>query len=106
MYYATLKKIESTHNNVRTDTVKGLVPEMPTTGKPFFMYSSEVLTPGTNLRHIYTTEIKEVTVNEENGDIVFRTENSLYVLTSIVRAFTTDEGVFNEIDRQCDDDCC
>lgn len=87
MYYATLKRIESNHNNVRTDTVDGLIPELPVVGKPFFMYSEEVLTPDTNIRSIYTfSEVVEVKFNEENGDIVFRTQNSLYAITNVRKA--------------------
>jgi hypothetical protein len=86
MYYVTLKKIESKHNNLRTDIVNGLVPELPIIGNRLFMYSKEVLTPGTDTRYVFTSPIKDVVVNAENNDIVFRTENSLYVLTNIVRA--------------------
>lgn len=91
MYYATLKKIESTHNNLRTETVDGLIPDIPVVGSNFFMYSSQTITPDTNIRHIYTTPVKEVRVNAENGDIVFRTENSLYVLTNVKYADPSSE---------------
>lgn len=92
MYYCTLKKIESTHNNLRTEVVQGLVPELPVVGKSLFMYSKEILTPNTNVRHILTSRIKEVTISDKNGDIVFRTENSLYELTNIVLADPIKEG--------------
>jgi hypothetical protein len=86
MYYVTLKKIESTHSNVRTDQINGLATELPVVGQQFFMYSSEVLTEGTNVRHIHTSEIKDVKVDAQTGEIVFRTQNSLYALTNIKRA--------------------
>jgi hypothetical protein len=83
MFYATLNKVESTHNNLRTNTVNGLVPELPEVGGRLFMYSSEVLTPNTNMRHIYTSIIQEIKVDEATGDMTIRTENSLYMLTNI-----------------------
>lgn len=88
MYYCTLKKIESTHNNLRTESVKGLANEIPVVGSRFFMYSEDTLTPDTNIRYVNTSVIKDVKFNAENGDYVFRTENSLYVLTSVSKATT------------------
>jgi hypothetical protein len=92
MYYVTLTKIESTHNNLRTNEVNGLAVELPVVGSAFFMYSSEILTEGTNVRHIHTSEIKDVKSDMETGEIVFRTQNSLYALTNIKRADPSKES--------------
>lgn len=84
MYYITLNKIESTHKNLRTDVVNGVAPELPVVGQRFFMYSDEVLTEATNVRHIYTSVI--ASVDNQGDDIIFKTENSLYMLSNIKRA--------------------
>lgn len=81
MFYVTMKKIESTHKNLRTDEVKGLTPELPQVGKHFFMYSNEVLTPDTNIRYIYTSPVRDMRSNDD--EIVFRTENSVYTLSEV-----------------------
>jgi len=83
MYHATLKKIESNHNNLRTDTVSGLVPALPVVGDQFFMYSNEALTPGAAGRYIYTSQIQEVRLDPTTGETIFRTENSVYALSGI-----------------------
>lgn len=83
MYHATLKKIESNHNNLRTDMVSGLVPALPVVGAQFFMYSNEALTPGAVGRYIYTSQIQEVRLDLMTGETIFRTENSLYSLTGV-----------------------
>jgi hypothetical protein len=74
--YVTLKKIESNHNNLRTDEVTGITHNLPEVGERFFMYA-EALEEG-DVRHIYTSPIKEV--REVDNEIVFKTENSVYSL--------------------------
>lgn len=106
MYYVTLKKIESTHNNVCTETMHGLTPALPVVGRQFFMYSDEVLTPGTDTRFINTTTIQGVKVDEENGEIVFRTQNSIYTLTDISRADPMSDKKQDNENNDHDDDCC
>ena len=91
MYYVTLTKIESTHKNLRTNVVNGMAPELPVTGQPFFMYSDEVLTEGTNVRHIYTSIVVSVD-NEASDDIVFKTQNSLYALSNIKKAIPAQDS--------------
>jgi hypothetical protein len=83
MFYVTLNKIESTHNNLRTDVVTGLTPRLPVVGEQFFMYSNEVLTENTNTRFIRTSKIESIKASDDGREIIFRTQNSLYTLTSI-----------------------
>lgn len=74
--YVTLKKIESNHNNLRTDEVSGIAHTLPTVGKPFFMYA-KALEEG-DVRYIHTSPVAEVRTLE--NEIVFKTENSIYSL--------------------------
>lgn len=83
MYYVKLKKIESTHNNVRTDLIDGLAPELPEAGKRFFMYA-ETLDPLMDARYIQTTVVQKVQETDEG--LVITTENSVYLLTDIEKA--------------------
>lgn len=71
-----LYKVESTHNNVRTNETEGVAPAMPEVGKTFLLYA-EPLTPGATVRYIHTTTIQSV---EElsNKLIEFKTRNSTY----------------------------
>ncbi len=75
IYKGILEKIESTHNNLRTDTVQGTF-EPPEIGKSFILYG-EGLEFG--VRVIQTTPIKELT-KEEKG-FCFKTMNSTYKLS-------------------------
>jgi hypothetical protein len=81
LYHVTLKKIESNHNNLRTNEITGVCHKLPEVGGNFILLSTEVLTPGTNMRRVTTSEITEVRFVE--NDIVFKTQNSLYSLTII-----------------------
>lgn len=83
MYTITLKKIESTHNNLRTEEVLGLAPQLPKEGKQFFMYTNP-LDPEKDLRYVHTSTVSSVNYTEE-GTIVFRTNNSLYELSNIIK---------------------
>ena len=96
MFSITMTKVESTHKNLRTDVVKGLAPELPQIGKHFFMYSNEVLTPDTSIRYVYTSLIQDV--KEKDNEIVFRTENSVYVLSNI------EEIIGNETNNETNDE--
>jgi len=86
MKYVTLKKIESMHENLRTDEVVGMTPNMPTVGNAFFMYADpldpEAKVDGVpvNARYIHTSIVQEVT-EHKNGEISFKTANSVYSLT-------------------------
>lgn len=83
MYTVNLRKIESTHENLRTDTVVGLAPNLPQRGKQSFMYS-EPLNKESDLRYIHTSIVKKVKFTE-NGSIVLWTQNSIYELTNITK---------------------
>lgn len=76
MLYVTLKKIESTHENLRTDDVTGVTHTLPEVGKSFFMYA-KALEEG-DVRYIHTSPVQEVRMVED--EIVFKTENSVYSL--------------------------
>jgi len=73
-----------------------LAPELPQISKHFFMYSNEVLTPDTSIRYVYTSLIQDV--KEKDNEIVFRTENSVYVLSNI------EEIIGNETNNETNDE--
>jgi len=68
-----LKKIESNHNNLRTNEVEGVF-SLPQVGEAFILFGKG-LDFGTRL--IFTTPVKNF--NEKN--MTFTTENSTYFLT-------------------------
>ena len=76
MIYITLKKIESTHKNLRTDEVKGGCYYLPEVGSRFAMYTDKPLDPDMDMRFVYTSVVQEVRTVED--EIVFKTENSIY----------------------------
>ena len=76
MKYITLKKIESTHSNLRTDEVVGMTSALPKVGESFFMYTDKPLDPQMSMRAIRTSIVQEVKIVED--EIVFKTVNSMY----------------------------
>lgn len=80
MFKVTLKKIESSHNNLRTDEIEGMTLSMPELDKTFFMYTESSFTPDAT-RFILTSPVKEMRSLSEN-EILFKTLNSVYVLTT------------------------
>jgi len=91
MYYCTLKKIESNHSRLRTETVEGFTIEMPIVGQSFCMYSKDTLTPDTDIRSITTSTVQEVVTNPQNYDVMFHTRNSSYMLVDVRLADSSKE---------------
>lgn len=85
MKYVILKKIESMHKNLRTDEITGMTLNMPTVGNTFFMYADPLDTDAkvngvsVNTRYIHTSIVQEV-IEHKNGEISFKTANSVYTL--------------------------
>ena len=79
MYRVLFKKIESTHNNVRTTETEGACPSLPEVGFSFRLFA-DPLTEGANLRMITTTKVAEMRALDD-GEIVFKTANSTYAVT-------------------------
>lgn len=77
-FKVVLTKVESTHNNLRTNEVDGLTLALPEKGKQFQM-TGESLTKGASIRCVTTTEIKELDI-EGDSDYTFKTLNSTYKL--------------------------
>lgn len=78
MYQGKLKKIQSTHSNLRTSEMDGTFTSLPTEGERF-MIIGESLTEGNDARTILTTRVKQVQPICGNR-YVFLTENSEYEL--------------------------
>jgi len=74
-YKCTLIKIESNHNNLRTNEMEGVCTDLPEVGKRFLIFGE-----GLEFGHrvITTTRVQEVEGH------VFRTKNSTYELINIV----------------------
>jgi len=73
---AKLKKINSNHNNLRTDTVEGHIDFLPEVNLPF-MIKAEPIDPNADIRLVWTTPVKSVQYIDSNT-IVFETKNSTY----------------------------
>lgn len=72
-----LTKISDNSNDLRSNGIVGYFHAPPTVGFNFLMFS-ESLTPGMDHREIRTSLIESVF--EENGSLVFKTANSVYML--------------------------
>jgi len=83
VYYAILNRVESVHQNVDTNPIKVLATSLPQVGNRLLMYTNELKLSGTS-SYILTTAVLEV--NSSSNEIVFRTKNSIYALSNIVRA--------------------
>lgn len=76
----TLTKLESSHNNLRTNFIDGQFKVLPKIGKCFAI-KGESLTPEGSFRLVETTVIKEVdTLYADQSVYYFTTENSKYKL--------------------------
>lgn len=76
-YKVKLTKLQSNHNNLRTDSVEGFSLELPEVGKSFQLVG-DPLTAGALFRGVFTTEIKNV--ERMGNEFVFHTMNSKYKL--------------------------
>ena len=83
MYEVTLKKIESMNGDSCGETVYGLAFDMPEVGNRFFMYVNPLDNQNIN-RYIHTTPVHSV--EQLKGELVFKTNNSVYVLVNVGKA--------------------
>jgi len=77
-----LEKINSTHNNLRTNTMQGVFEKFPSIGETFQIFGEGI---SFGNRMIFTSPIKEIIEAGKDKDdleyIVFQTANSMYRLT-------------------------
>lgn len=76
MTKSTLRRIESSHDNLRTETVEGYYFLPPTEGFTFCFYAKS-LEADEGIRIVMTTPVVEI-VREDEVGTVFRTANSVY----------------------------
>lgn len=81
MPHIVLKKIESNHDNLRTDEVTGFTVEMPKIGHSFTMFAKSLDGDSSAYRHIRTSEV--ISAVESGDETVFRTHNSIYSIKVI-----------------------
>lgn len=74
-----LRKITSTHNNLRTAEVIGQAPRLPVIGERFIVYSEALEIEG-GVRYVTTSPVQSVDDNQ------FTTANSTYELTQLEEA--------------------
>ena len=74
----TLKKLTSTHSELRTDVIEGTAPSAPRPGHRFVLFS-KALETDKDYRMISTSPVQDVS-SPEPGVLVFRTRNSMYEL--------------------------
>lgn len=84
MNLGILEKINSSHSNLRTTTMKGIFEDTPEVGE-IFVIQGEGLAFGN--RMIYTTPVKEIVEvgidSERQEYVVFKTHNSTYKVSFI-----------------------
>lgn len=78
MMKAKLTKVESTHNNLRTNEIVGRPLFIPEVGRSFIMWS-EPLDKDMDIRQITTSVVKSVELIGDNL-YEFKTMNSIYKL--------------------------
>lgn len=71
-----LTKIESNHNNLRTDSIRGWCAELPVIGSSFAMMGPPLATG--SVRLVRTSPVQ--TIEHTDNRLRFRTENSTYEL--------------------------
>lgn len=75
----TLIRIKSAHNNMRTDVIEGEFRALPVQGGRFSIVA-EPLDPKQEYRQLLTSWIEKV-VEARPGHVLFRTENTIYLLS-------------------------
>lgn len=84
MKLGILEKINSSHNNLRTTTMRGMFQDFPNIGERFIIFGEGIQFGN---RMIHTTpigEILELGTNEDSQDFcVFKTANSTYRITQL-----------------------
>lgn len=91
MLRVKLVKIESNHNNLRTNEMEGRTGSIPEVGYDIIVFG-EGIEFGT--RMIHTTEVKESTYNKETKTFTFKTKNSTYSLEMLDKDLS-DEEIFS-----------
>lgn len=92
MLKVKLIKVESNHDNVRTDEMLGMSGFIPEVGYGFQIIG-EALVADYNCRVIQTTKISEVDFDKETRTFTFKTKNSTYRLEILDKV--TDEELFS-----------
>lgn len=77
MTKATLIKVQSTHNNLRTDEIEGRFADPPTLGHSFGFFA-DPLDETMDIRVVTTSRVQSVQQTEEG--FIFSTLNSTYYL--------------------------
>ena len=72
-----LLKLQSTHNNLRTNEIDGECIDLPEIGQSFILLG-EALNPDAKVRAIRTTPVQEL--KKEGNVMTFKTLNSIYEL--------------------------
>jgi len=76
----TLRKIKSTHNNLRTDVIEGFFNHPPKEGERFVFLSEPLEDPEASFRQITTSPVKNLDLDKDTDVITFGTYNSTYLL--------------------------
>lgn len=79
-YSVRLTKILSNHQFLRTDVVEGITENLPMFNESFCMLA-ESLTEGKQVRSVNTSPVQSI--EEIDGKILFKTNNSVYELERI-----------------------
>ncbi len=81
MQPVTLRKVSSTHSNLRTDEVYGHAAALPIVGEPFVMFADPI-DPTAAVRIVKTSLVRLTTTTDIGfTTYYFETENSKYALT-------------------------
>jgi hypothetical protein len=82
MKLGILEKINSSHNNLRTTSMKGMFSDFPNIGETFIIFGEGIVFGNRMIHTTKIAEILELGTNEDNQDFsVFKTANSTYKIT-------------------------
>jgi len=85
-----LTKIESNHNNLRTNDMVGTTSAIPEVGHEFSIFGESLSFHGGG-RVIHTTIVKESDFNEDTKTFRFKTQNSTYELEVLDKDVSTEK---------------
>lgn len=79
MIDVVLTRLQSSHQNLRSDEIEGTAPSLPQVGKNFILFG-DPLAKGAIARLVATTPVKRIEPDPDNGSMEFWTANSHYGL--------------------------
>lgn len=92
IYFVKITRIDSSNQNLRTQSVSGICKNLPMPTEQFKMISKSLTKQG-EIRLIETSQIKSITTNNNGSIYEFETLNSHYEIEQIQKDQCDLEGI-------------